>query len=359
MSTHKPDHWLVAMNRRNRSVCFVLLGAAVASHLTERGHGAGAWVALVATYLVYPQAAWLWARSRPDARRAELINVHVDTFLFGAWAAGLHYPLWLAFIFGIGATLNPTAFRGWRGLRRALPPLAGGLAVGTAFGGAGFAPDTSLRTAALSMATMGTFVLIVGQEAYQRSHKLDRARKALRRQLEAIDALQTRLRDQAERDPLTGLFNRRHLETALPAAFDRCVAARTPISLAMIDLDHFKRINDTFGHPAGDDVLKSLAGLLGAHVRGSDVVCRFGGEEFLVVLPGMGREAALQRAEQWRSGFESQRVASGAHVIAATLSVGIATGLDDGATTAELVRAADDALYRAKRAGRNQVCTQA
>lgn len=357
MAKPAKDHWLVAMNRRNRSVCFVLLGAAVASHLHVRGYGTGAWVTLVLVFLVYPQAAYLWARRHADGRYAELVNIRVDTFVFGAWAAGLHFPLWLTFILLIGATLNPTAFWGWGGLVRAAGPLAAGLAVGAAFGGLGVAPDTDLRTAALCMATTVTFVLIVAQEAYQRSRKLDRARKALRRQLESIGALQAQLREQAERDPLTGMYNRRHLDVALPEALRRCAATGAPISVAMIDVDHFKRINDAHGHPSGDQVLRALAGILSAQVRGSDIVCRFGGEEFLVVLPGMPRDGAMARAEAWRGAFEAARVAAAGESISATLSVGIATFPEDGDAAAALVRAADDALYRAKRSGRNRVCT--
>jgi len=356
MAKPAQDHWLVAMNRRNRSVCFVLLGGAVASHLQVRGYGASAWVALVLVFLVYPQAAYIWARRHADGRRAELVNIRVDTFVFGAWAAGLHFPLWISFILLIGATLNPTAFWGWRGLLRAAGPLAAGLTVGFALGGVGAVPDTDLRTAALCMATTVTFVLIVAQEAYQRSRKLDRARKALRLQLESIGALQAQLREQAERDPLTGMYNRRYLDVALPEALRRCAAAGSPLSIAMIDVDHFKRINDAHGHPMGDQVLRALATILTKHVRDSDIVCRFGGEEFLVVLPGMRRDGAMARAEAWRSAFEAERVPSGGEAIAATLSVGIATFPEDGDAIVTLVRAADDALYRAKRTGRNRVC---
>lgn len=123
----------------------------------------------------------------------------------------------------------------------------------------------------------------------------------------------------------------------------------------MIDLDHFKHVNDTYGHRGGDEVLKALAALLLDSVRASDVACRYGGEEFLLLLPNMSAQHAVVRAEQWRAAFEAITVDYGAMSIKATLSIGVALYPGAGASVTELTRCADLALYQAKEQGRNRV----
>jgi diguanylate cyclase (GGDEF)-like protein len=136
----------------------------------------------------------------------------------------------------------------------------------------------------------------------------------------------------------------------------RCLRERVPISLMLIDLDHFKRINDSHGHQAGDAVLDRLAALLRSQARSSDVVCRYGGEEFVLLLPGMPQAAALARAEACRAAFARERIDYGTVQLAATLSVGVASCDDDaGDSPRQLLKRADEALYEAKGAGRNRV----
>jgi diguanylate cyclase (GGDEF)-like protein len=124
----------------------------------------------------------------------------------------------------------------------------------------------------------------------------------------------------------------------------------------MLDLDSFKRFNDTFGHDAGDLALRELGRVLREHLRKSDIACRYGGEEFLVVLPDSGLMDTRQRLEQIRLRFERTQIRQDGKLLAAiTFSAGIAAAPDHGTTQEELLRAADDALYAAKQAGRNQV----
>ena len=126
------------------------------------------------------------------------------------------------------------------------------------------------------------YLVIVANVAYTRNHQLHRMRKqlqldeqALQKQLDEINTLQRLLSDQANRDALTGLYNRRYLDSTLERELARCQREGLPLSLMLIDLDHFKRINDTYGHQAGDEVLKQLAGMLNAQARSADVVCPF------------------------------------------------------------------------------------
>jgi diguanylate cyclase (GGDEF)-like protein len=166
-----------------------------------------------------------------------------------------------------------------------------------------------------------------------------------------LEQLQERLREQAERDWLTGLFNRRYLAGVLERVDG--AAASAPLSVAALDLDHFKSINDRFGHEVGDRVLARAARLLEAAVRGSDVVARTGGEEFVVVMPDTAEADAIACAERLRTAIAGERWEAIAPGLAITASIGVVSARATGAD--ELVRLADRRLYAAKQAGRNRV----
>jgi diguanylate cyclase (GGDEF)-like protein/PAS domain S-box-containing protein len=172
----------------------------------------------------------------------------------------------------------------------------------------------------------------------------------------AVQVLQAELQVQAEHDALTGLYNRHFLEESFRR--ELLLAERTghPVSVIMGDLDHFKAVNDRDGHLAGDEVLRVFGTLLKYNARASDIICRYGGEEFLLVLPGMTAEGAFERAEQLRSAMAATRISHGASQITVTTSFGVATYPSHGRTTGELIAAADSALYSAKADGRNRVC---
>ncbi|MEN8209624.1 MAG: diguanylate cyclase, partial [Candidatus Fermentibacteria bacterium] len=186
--------------------------------------------------------------------------------------------------------------------------------------------------------------------------EIQEANQRLREQLSEIKTLQNELRRQAIRDPLTDLFNRRYLEEALERELSRAHREDTPLSILMLDIDHFKVFNDTYGHRAGDAVLRGLGKLLSRNTReGGDIACRYGGEEFVVVLINTSLQNASHRAEQFRSGFEAMLISVGENDLTATVSIGIAAFPVHGATGEEVLNVADRALYRAKEAGRNRV----
>lgn len=164
-----------------------------------------------------------------------------------------------------------------------------------------------------------------------------------------------KLREQTIRDPLTGLFNRRYLDESLERELSRAKRDNLPLALLMIDIDHFKQLNDTYGHQAGDEVIKCLGELIRKGARSADLPCRYGGEEFLLVLPNMSIETAAERAEHWRSAFAGEQIRFGKFVMSATLSVGVSAFPGHGATSSTLINAADRALYAAKKSGRNHV----
>ena len=168
--------------------------------------------------------------------------------------------------------------------------------------------------------------------------------------------LRERLRDQSIRDPLTGLFNRRYTEETLERELYRAIREKTHLCVLAIDVDHFKKFNDSFGHDAGDYVLKEIAATLKTNTRKGDVVSRTGGEELLVILPHSDLESSASKAEQLRESVAHLALSHrGAALGAVTISIGVAVAPVHGDTSESVLRAADLALYRAKHAGRNRI----
>jgi diguanylate cyclase (GGDEF)-like protein len=164
------------------------------------------------------------------------------------------------------------------------------------------------------------------------------------------------LRRQSIRDALTGLFNRRYLEESMAREIFRAHRKGTPLGVAMMDLDLFKHFNDANGHMAGDLLLRSFGEYILSHIRGEDIACRFGGEEFALITPDATLESTMRRCEQIREGASRIVVDVGGRLLrGVTLSVGVASFPDHGTTLETLLRAADTALYAAKAAGRNCV----
>jgi diguanylate cyclase (GGDEF)-like protein len=167
-------------------------------------------------------------------------------------------------------------------------------------------------------------------------------------------SLREKLRNQALRDPLTGLYNRRYMEDMLDRFVRLAARNETSVSVVMIDLDHFKRLNDQHGHLLGDAVLRAVAGTLSQALRETDIACRYGGEELIVLLPDCEMNAAMRKAEDIRARIEAL---SSAHGVEISASLGVAAFPLVASSVNDLVQAADDALYEAKGAGRNRVAS--
>jgi diguanylate cyclase (GGDEF)-like protein len=164
------------------------------------------------------------------------------------------------------------------------------------------------------------------------------------------------LREQATRDKLTGLYNRHYLNARFDQEIARAQRSGSPIAAVLFDIDHFKRFNDTFGHAAGDYVLRELGAILQRAGRRSDVACRYGGEEFLLLLPDASREVAQRRAEEVREALRALQLEWEGHSLGTiTMSAGIAVFPDNGGDAAALLKSADQALYQAKELGRDRV----
>ncbi len=209
------------------------------------------------------------------------------------------------------------------------------------------------RTGELSMQQQNAIKLMLDVQSAR--DELEKAKAQLNSQLEEIRGLQLLLREQAIRDQLTGLFNRRYLVETLERELARAARGNYPVSLIMIDLDHFKNINDAYGHRVGDLVLQSLGKLLLVKTRLGDIPCRYGGEEIVVAFPGVDAEVTAQRAEHLRKSFEELSFNNSGLSIHVTLSAGVASFPEHATDLENLLRCADHALSAAKDAGRNRV----
>lgn len=196
-----------------------------------------------------------------------------------------------------------------------------------------------------------------GRRRTERAHaELEAANEQLERKVVEVQTLQQALQQQATRDFLTGLFNRRHLDEVLPGMLRQAQREGQPLAVAIIDLDHFKSVNDVFGHAAGDRLLSNFGRMLAAHSRRSDVACRYGGEEFCLLLPRTSVAAARRKCQQllklWAQGAAADAPPA---MPPLSFSAGVADSLVAPGTPQQLLQAADAALLRAKRAGRKRV----
>lgn len=357
-------HWTVRMNHRNRTFSFVLLCVVLGLHMSRMGVAAWGWVLLGLQFLVYPQVAYLTARGAKDQLAAETRNMRVDAVCFGAWMAALHFPVWIAFILFTGVSQNLMAFKGPKGFVQSVALVVAGVLPVAWFTGWAFHPATSGLVTALSISVITLYLGVVALDGHRRSMRLHEARlqvrsseQALQRQLTEIQALHGLLKEQANRDGLTGLYNRRYLDATIERELARCDREGQQGALLMIDIDRFKQINDVHGHQVGDDVLRHTADILNERVRSSDIVCRYGGEEFLLWLPNTQAAAALDVADELLRGFAaSPWLGQGKQAVHATLSIGVAVFPEHASQADSLIAAADRALYQAKHEGRNRVC---
>src|SRR4051812_2648709 len=186
------------------------------------------------------------------------------------------------------------------------------------------------------------------ERVHDRTAQLEDSVMKLEQALATAEVLRRELREQAIRDPLTGLFNRRFLEESMRHEIARARRTDASIGVIMLDIDEFKRLNDTHGHGAGDSLLCEVAHVLASNIRAGDVACRFGGDEFILLLPGASPDGMTGKAQQLREVIR---------LTGATCSTGAALYPADGASGAELMRAADLALYRAKKCRRPSPAT--
>jgi diguanylate cyclase (GGDEF)-like protein/PAS domain S-box-containing protein len=200
--------------------------------------------------------------------------------------------------------------------------------------------------------------VIVAHDVTERKwleNDLKYANEVLSNQLEEINKLRDELEEQAIRDPLTNAYNRRYLSEFLDKEVARAERENKPVTVVIMDMDNFKQFNDTYGHKCGDLVLQAITKFLNEHSRRGDVVCRYGGEEFVILMPNVSLEVGFERAEMWRQDFSESPIEYDGMKLFATFSAGVATFPLHGKTGDVILQAADKALYRSKDAGKNKV----
>jgi diguanylate cyclase (GGDEF)-like protein/hemerythrin-like metal-binding protein len=286
--------------------------------------------------------------------------------------AGLAFPLWITVSVLLGTLANSAVNKGWRGVVETIVAFSGGASAWIALAGFKLSLQTDGPTTLFCIVGLTGYLLAVGNLGFTRNFQLRVTREKLRlrerelltanetlqRNLEEIHELQEQLKEQANRDSLTGLYNRRFLDSTLERELARCKREGQSLSLIMLDVDHFKKYNDRYGHQAGDECLRSVAHTLQANAkRASDLAARYGGEEFSLVLADTSGTVAQRLAESVRGAIEALNI-SHEHTREGrvTVSVGVASMTQQAYQDVEsLMRAADEALYRAKQGGRNRI----
>lgn len=354
---------------RIRMLAFALACVPIGLHIWPRGYGLGIWALFVVQFLIYPHLLYWRSRTAKDPKRSEASNVFIDSVALGAWAAGLGFPLWISVGLFLTILVNHALTGGLQGILFGLMAFASGALASTALVAFHVSTDTDGLVTLFSIIALAVYLSLIGIESFryaQQLHQvqstldrqrttLEEANAALHSQIEKIDDLREKLREQANRDSLTGLFNRRYLEGTLERERARCWREGAPLTMLMIDVDHFKMVNDDYGHQAGDEVLRVFGKLLLENARTEDIVCRYGGEEFLLVLPKMPLDIALDRATQLLKIVQETSVSYGEMHIRTTVSIGVATTPAHAGSAEALLKCADKALYQAKAGGRNRV----
>lgn len=197
--------------------------------------------------------------------------------------------------------------------------------------------------------------LKAGQRIIQEQQSLRQEQALLRRHLEELSIDNQLAQEAAQTDGLTGLYNRRYAMRYLPQVWEEAELSQQPLTALMLDLDHFKDVNDEHGHDVGDTILQQFAGVLRVFCRRTDIICRFGGEEFLIILPDTRLPTAIQVAERIRSTLASRNMLAAGLALSLTVSIGVAEKKPGQRNIEALIKAADQALYQAKRGGRNRV----
>ncbi|WP_024814075.1 sensor domain-containing diguanylate cyclase [Acidovorax sp. JHL-3] len=323
-----------------RALGMGLAGLVVGVVLWERNAGLAAWLCMAAISFVWPHVAHLLSRRSADPYRAEIRNLLVDSALAVVLVTLMHFNL-LPSVLLVTLTMVDKITTGIRGLwARSLPGMAGAAVAGAAFNGFQWAPETSMPVILACLPVMVLHTLSVSLVSYRLIRRVSR---------------QNQLLDELRRiDALTGLYDRGHWQEQAEATLRRHHATDEPACLVMLDIDHFKQINDQHGHTVGDEVLRALARIVLSNVRATDCAGRYGGDEFAIVLRGMHLDGATAVAHRIREQVQALQLHDMPD-LQFTTSMGVATADHRHSSLRAWTNAADAELYQAKAAGRNRV----
>ena len=312
----------------------------VASVLYQHDANPVTWAALAFNGFLWPHVARLIASRSRDPYRAELRNLVADSGAGGVWIALMGFNLLPSALLVAMLSMDKISAGGFRFFARTAAVQVACCAAAVLAFGFDFRPTTTMLNVIASLPLLIAYPLAVGVATYRVSRRM-------REQNRMLAAL-------SRTDGLSGLLNRIAWEQIAYTEMARCRRSHQASSLLMLDIDHFKSINDQHGHPAGDEVIRSVAAILGRTVRASDVPGRYGGEEFAVVLPDTDEHGAAIIAERIRRRIESATMGREV-VLQCTVSIGVAQAQPDSEDAGDWIARADRALYEAKRRGRNCV----
>ncbi|HMA31517.1 MAG TPA: diguanylate cyclase [Casimicrobiaceae bacterium] len=329
----------VATAHRMRTLGLAVGFVCVASVLRLHRQPIGWWGLLIADALVWPHAAWLISKRSVRPRGAEFRNQLVDSALGGVWIAVMRFNPLASVLLATMLSVDKILAGGTALLLPASAVLVAACALTSAL--LGFPVDlaTPLSVVVGSIPLLVVFPIAISSVTYMLAAELAQANRRL-------DTL-------GRTDALTGLANRRHGFALAEVELERFRRSGRPAVLVVLDIDHFKNINDRHGHPAGDAVLRAIARVLREACRGTDVVARYGGDEFLLVLPELRLQAVEAVAARIRERLDSLSVEA-APGASCTVSLGAAEATADMADVEDWIQQADTALYRAKTAGRDR-----
>lgn len=334
----------VVRAHRLRTLGLGLGALAVGGVFHQNGAGIQIWALLLFNGFVWPHLARLISSYSDDPPRAEMRNLLIDSAMGGVWVVLMQFNLLTSVLLLTMLAIDKISVGGWRFLRRSM-------AVGVGAGAATLAAclllgdwtwrfDSAMPAVVSALPMLAVYPLVISTSTHVLASRVRRQNRELER-LAAID-------------PATGLLNRPNWEQAVAHEFAQARRHGRPASLLMIDIDRFKEINDAYGHPAGDEVIRVTALTIMACLRDGDVACRYGGDEFGVLLANASVQSALATAERLRA-CVAATVLAGESERNCTLSVGVALAEADVPDARTWIERADAALYRAKTAGRDRV----
>jgi diguanylate cyclase len=322
------------------------LGAlAVAGVFHQNGASWQIWALLLFNGFVWPHLARLISSYSDDPQQSEVRNLFVDSAMGGAWVVLMQFNLLTSVLLLSMLAIDKISVGGWRFLLRSM---AVGVAAGAVVLAACVASgdwviwrlDSTMPAILSALPMLAIYPMVISTSTHALAKRVRRQNRELERR--------------AAIDPATGLLNRPSWERAVARELALAQRHGRPAALLMIDIDRFKDINDGYGHPAGDEVIRATARVIKSCIRDGDVACRYGGDEFGVLLTNAGVQAALATAELARARVAAT-VFAGRSLLNCTLSVGVAVAAADLPDARTWIERTDAALYRAKTAGRDRV----
>ncbi|MDB6145057.1 MAG: diguanylate cyclase AdrA [Pseudomonas sp.] len=298
------------------------------------------WALMIFNAFAWPLIAYKWSSRSSMQYRAEQRNLLIDSFMGGFWVGSIQFNMLPSIITISMMSMNNMAIAGPRFLFKGLLAQAAGLACSLLIFSFAFSPQTSLVQIYACVPLLAIYPAVIGWITYQQTHLLRNNRRELR-------AL-------SQTDSLSGLLNHGAWKDCLNTEFRRCKQSHQAGTIALIDIDHFKTINDTYGHVVGDNVLRELSRVLTQNLRAADLAGRYGGDEFCVILPHTPLATAAEIMDRLRDTFSSTQYEL-EPLMKVSLSIGLAAYSPQHPDATSWLNEADKALYGAKTTGRNRV----